>query len=114
MREGQKNKVYKLSKALYGLRQALRAWYAQLNKCLEKLGFIKFPFEHAVYKRREGDQSLIIGVYVDDLLITGTSVSNILKFKKQMSNEFEMSDLGKLSHYLGIEVDQGNGYIKLK
>lgn len=63
-------------------------------------------WEHAVYTRREGDDSLIIGVYVDDLIITDTSVKNILKFKKQMSQEFEMSDLGKLSYYLGIKVDE--------
>ncbi|WCJ34767.1 Retrovirus-related Pol polyprotein from transposon TNT 1-94 [Euphorbia peplus] len=113
-KEGQESKVYRLLKALYGLRQAPRAWYAQLNKCLQKLGFIKCPFEHAVYTRRDGDESLIIGVYVDDLLITGTSVSAIIKFKEQMSKEFDMSDLGKLSYYLGLEVDQGKGYIELK
>lgn len=99
---------------MYELRQAPRAWYAQLNKCLESLGFTKCPVEHAVYTKREGDESLIVGVYVDDLIITGTSVVNIVKFKSQISNEFEMSDLGKLSYYLGIEVVQGDGYIELK
>lgn len=64
--------------------------------------------------KKEGDESLIIGIYVDDLIITGTSVSNIVKFKMQMSKEFEMSDLGKLSYYLGIEVDQEKGCIELK
>lgn len=82
--------------------------------CLEKLGFLKCPLEHAVYTRREGNESLIVGVYVDDLIITGTSVANIMKFKKQMSQAFEMSDLGKLSYYLGIEVEQGPGYIELR
>lgn len=67
-----------------------------------------------MYMKKEGDESLIIGVYVDDLIITGTNVSNIVKFKMQMGKEFEMSDLGKLSYYLGIEVDQGKGYIELK
>ncbi|XP_074351878.1 uncharacterized protein LOC141691029 [Apium graveolens] len=114
VKEGQEEKVYKLFKALYGLRQAPRAWYTQLNKCLEKLGFVKCPFEHAVYTKREGEESLLIGVYVDDLIITGTSVSNIAKFKLQMSKVFEMSDLGKLSYYLSIEVEQGNGFIELK
>ena len=114
VKEGHERKVYKLFKALYGLRQAPRAWYTQLNKCLEKLGFTKCPLEHAVYTKREGDESLIIGVYVDDLIITGTSVANIVKFKNEMSREFEMSDLGKLSYYLGIEVNQGKGYIELK
>ncbi|XP_074352341.1 uncharacterized protein LOC141691504 [Apium graveolens] len=51
--EGHDKKVYRLFKALYGLRQAPGAWYAQLNKCLEKLGFIKCSFEQVVYMRRE-------------------------------------------------------------
>lgn len=106
--------MYKLKKALYGLRQAPRAWYAKLNKCLESLGFTKCPYEHAVYTRRENDEVLIIGVYVDDLLITGSSTSLIKQFKEQMNNNFEMSDLGKLSHYLGIEVKQMNDCIELK
>lgn len=56
----------------------------------------------------------MVGVYVDDLLITGTSVANIEKFKKQMAAEFDMSDMGKLTYYLGIEVEQGKDYIELK
>lgn len=74
-KKGDERKVYRLLKALYGLRQlAPRAWYAQLNKCLLKLGFIKCPNKQAVYTRREGNESLIVGVYVDDLLVTGTKV----------------------------------------
>lgn len=46
-------------------------------------------------------------MYVDDILVTGTKVSDIVKFNQQMAKEFEMSDLGKLSYYLGIEVIQG-------
>lgn len=114
VKEGQEHLVYKLIKALYGLRQAPRAWYAKLSKCLERLGFVKCPFEHAVYTKREGNEALVIGVYVDDLLITGTHVSVINKFKREMSTEFEMSDLGKLSYYLGIEVNQEKDYIELK
>lgn len=113
-KRGEEHKVYRLLKALYGLRQAPRAWYARLRKCLEGLGFEKCPYEHAVYVKREGNECLIIGVYVDDLLVTGTSVENIKRFKEQMCCEFDMSDLGKLSYYLGIEVEQGSGYIELK
>lgn len=104
VKENEEHLVYSLVKALYGLRQAPRAWNAKLKKCLE----------HAVYTKREGNKALIIGVYVDDLLITGTSVETIKSFKKQMSRQFEMSDLGKLSYYLGIEVEQEKNYIKLK
>lgn len=53
-------------------------------------------------------------MYGDDLLITGTSISNIVKFKEQMNKEINMSDLGKLSYCIGIEVYQGNGYIEIK
>lgn len=114
VKAGEEHKVYKLLKALYGLRQAPRTWYARLNRCLENLGFIKCLYELAVYVKREGNESLIVSVYVDDLLITGTNVTNIMRFKKQMSGEFDMSDLGKLSYYQGIEVQQGADYIKLK
>ena len=113
-RRGQEHLVYKLSKALYGLRQAPRAWYAKLNACLVSLGFTRCPYEHAVYTRKNGEDSLVIAVYVDDLLVTGTSVSVIEDFKRQMKLKFEMSDMGKLSYYLGIEVEQGEGYIELK
>lgn len=72
-----------------------------------ELGFVRCPYEHAVYTKKVGDDRLIIGVYVDDLLVTGTSVSVIEEFKDQMNKRFEMSDLGKLAYYLGIEVNQG-------
>lgn len=106
--------VYKLLKALYGLRQAPRAWYTRLNRYLKELGFSKCPYEHAVYTRREGNEFLIVGVYADDLIITGSYVENIKRFKKQMKGEFEMTDLGKLSYYLGIEVSQEKECTQLK
>lgn len=114
VKKGQEKMVYRLLKALYGLRQAPRAWYAKLSSCLENLGFKRCAYEHAVYIRQSKGENLIVGVYVDDLLITGTSVSIIEEFKEQMNHIFEMSDMGRLSYYLGIEVKQGDGYIELK
>lgn len=84
---GKEGFVYKLRKALYGLCQAPRAWYAKLNSFLEKLDFIRCPYEPAVYVRKEHDEMLIIVVYVDDLLITGSSTAMIDKFKKEMSQK---------------------------
>jgi len=75
---------------------------------------LKCASEQAVYKRGAGKATLILGVYVDDLLITGSETQEIEKFKKQMKNEFEMSDLGLLSYYLGIEVEQHEDFITLK
>lgn len=67
-----------------------------------------------MYTKNVGKGMLIIGVYVDDLLVTGASVADITEFKEQMASRFDMSDLGKLTYYLGIEVLQGHGYIQLK
>ncbi|KAG6480401.1 hypothetical protein ZIOFF_063901 [Zingiber officinale] len=82
--------------------------------CLEELGFKKCTQEHAVYIRGEGEASILVGVHVDDLIVTGSSTEKINKFKQQMMTEFEMSDLGLLSYYLGIEVEQHKSRILLR
>lgn len=114
VKEGQENLVYRLFKAIYGLRQVPRAWYAKLNGFLESLGFVRCPYEHAVDTKRVGKESLIIGVYVDDIIVTGTNVKLIKDFKEQMNNKFHMSDMEKLWYYLGIEVKHGVDCIELK
>lgn len=92
-KEGKEHKVYRLLKALYGLRQSPRAWYSRLNRYLKSLGFSRCPYDHAVYTRREGNECLIVAVYVDNLLVTGSMIENIVKFKKQMKAEFDISDI---------------------
>lgn len=99
-------KVLKLKKALYGLKQAPRAWNAKLDQELVKLGFCRSEEEHAVYKRGSGNSLLLLGVYVDDLIICGPDNRKLAEFKQQMSKTFSMSDLGLLSYYLGMEVRQ--------
>ena len=107
-------KVYKLHKALYGLKQAPRAWNTKLNKILQELNFVKCSKEPSVYRRQEEKKLLIVVIYVDDLLVTGSNLELILSFKKDMAGKFEMSDLGKLTYYFGIEVLQGEDGIILK
>ncbi|KAI3510533.1 hypothetical protein L1887_17599 [Cichorium endivia] len=114
MNHDEPRKVYKLSKALYGLRQAPRAWNSRLDKCLKNLGFQRCPQEYAVYTKKKNDKLLIVGVYVDDLIVTGNCSDEVRFFKEQMKQEFEMSDLGSLSYYLGIEVSQREDGITLK
>ncbi|GKA34551.1 zinc finger, CCHC-type containing protein [Tanacetum coccineum] len=70
--QGNSGKVYKLTKALYGLRQAPRAWNVKLDQTLKSLDFKKCNLEQAVYTKRSKTSTLIVGVYVDDLIITGT------------------------------------------
>lgn len=103
-------KVLKLKKALYGLRQAPRAWNAKLDNELLKLVFVRNPLEHVVYRRTGKDGPLLVGVYVDDLVISNSSIES---FKREMMSSFNMSDLGLLSYYLGIQVHQQDGRITL-
>nr|GEY31810.1 ribonuclease H-like domain, reverse transcriptase, RNA-dependent DNA polymerase [Tanacetum cinerariifolium] len=107
-------KVYRLIKALYGLRQAPRAWNIKLDNTLKSLDFKKCALEQAIYTKRSKDSTQLIGIYVDDLIITSTPKKGIDKFKAQIEEKFKMSDLGLLAYYLGIEVTQTNGDISIK
>jgi hypothetical protein len=106
--------VLKLNKALYGLRQALRAWNMWLHRSLKQFGFTRCAQEQAVYTRGKANTIIIVGVYVDDLIVTGKDPVAITAFKQQMMGEFEMSDLGFLTYYLGIEVGQQKAGITIK
>ncbi|KAI3501786.1 hypothetical protein L1887_29807 [Cichorium endivia] len=114
VKKGEETKVYKLSKALYGLRQSPRAWNLKLDETLKNMGFHRCLQENAVYRKTSNEEYIVIAVYVDDLLVTGTSLEFIKQFKKRMATQFEMSDLGELSCYLGIEVSQDVDRIKIK
>jgi hypothetical protein len=103
----------RLHKALYGLRQAPRAWNSRLDIDLHKLGFIKCKTENGLYTRVRSKQRLIVGVYVDDLIIVWESTKEVSLFKAEMKNIFRMSDLGILSYYLGLEVKQDDRGISL-
>jgi hypothetical protein len=106
IKEGEEHKVLKLKKALYGLHQAPRAWNEKVDDTLMSFGFNKCPSEPAIYTRHRGKHQLVVGVYVDDLMVTGSSIDGIKQFKIEMVNAFKMSDLGLLHYYLGIEVRQ--------
>jgi hypothetical protein len=110
---GHEEKVLKLNKALYGLRQAPRAWNVKLDSSLQVKGFTRCASEHGMYTRGAGEARVVVGVYVDDLIITGANSAVVEKFKEEMRQTFRMSDLGLLSFYLGIEVKQGNKCITL-
>ena len=101
--KGRETEVYKLHKALYGLKQAPRAWNKRIDTFLLQIGFMRCTTEYGVYVKGESlSDILIVCLYVDDLLITGKDCSAISTFKQEMKSEFEMSDLGELSYFLGI------------
>ena len=94
VQKGKEGHVLRLMKALYGLKQAPRAWYVKLDSCLSSLGFGRSSGDYAVYVRVAEGANLLVGVYVDDLIVTGARKSHILHFKNQMKELFEMTDLG--------------------
>lgn len=106
-KEGDEEKVYKLKKALYGLKQSPRAWYGRIEAYFNKEGFQKCPFEPTFFvKSTEEGEFLIVSIYVDDLIVTGTSLKLIEEFKALMKSEFDMTDMGEMRYFLGVEVIQ--------
>jgi hypothetical protein len=78
------------------------------------MGFEQSPHEAAVYRRGNGGNILLVGVYVDDLVITNTKDAEVAAFKEEMKANFQMSDLRPLSFYLEIEVHQDDSGITLR
>ncbi|KAK1433672.1 hypothetical protein QVD17_10587 [Tagetes erecta] len=105
--KGSEQKVLKLHKALYGLKQAPRAWFSRIESYFLKEGFKNSEKEHTLFIKKDSNGGiLIVNLYVDDLIYTGNSMIMLQEFKMSMMNEFEMSDLGKMKFFLGIEVMQ--------
>lgn len=104
---GQEDKVYKLKKALYGLKQAPRAWYSKIDSFLRENSFERSENEPTLYiKQRSMHESIIICLYVDDILYMGSSPSLVQDFKSCMMKRFDMIDLGLMHYFLGLEVKQ--------
>jgi len=107
MRRGEEKKVLRLKKALYGLKQAPRAWNERIDTYFKKNGYEQCPYEHALYIKKKGEDVMFIALYVDDLIFTGNNAELIEAFKEVMKKEFEMTDLGLMKYFLGLEVIQG-------
>ena len=95
------------------MRQAPRAWNNKLNQILCELKFEKCSKEPSVYHKTVNGELLVVAVYVYDLFVTSTKTEIIREFKENMATKFDMSDLGKLTYYLGIELCQHENGITL-
>lgn len=98
---------------MYGLRQAPRAWNTKLDGSLHKLRFTLCASEYDMYTHGATASRVVVGVYVDDLIITGANPTDVEAFKEEMRRLYGMSDLGLLSYYLSNEVKQGRNAITL-
>ncbi|GJR27963.1 retrovirus-related pol polyprotein from transposon TNT 1-94 [Tanacetum coccineum] len=100
------NHVYRLKKALYGLKQAPRAWYDKLSSFLIAHGFNKGIIDPTLFTRRHGGDILLVQVYVDDIIFGSTNPDFSKRFANLMKNNFEMSMMGELKFFLGLQVHQ--------
>ncbi|GJZ51969.1 retrovirus-related pol polyprotein from transposon TNT 1-94 [Tanacetum coccineum] len=99
-------KVYHLRKALYGLKQALRAWYDELSNFLMSKGFTKGTIDPTLFTIRYGEDILLVQIYVDDIIFGSTNPKFSKRFEKLMHSRFEMSLMGEMKFFLGLQIHQ--------
>jgi hypothetical protein len=100
--------VYHLNKSLYGIQQAPRAWYAKMDTFLIDTGFSRFHFDPNVYTKKVGIHLIILVLYVDDLILTGSDSKLLNHVKTILKKKFEMIELGFFHYFLGLQVLQTN------
>lgn len=102
----QKKKVCKLNKALYGLKQASRAWNEKFNKFMIHIGFKQCATDQCLYVKKQNGKLVYVLLYVDDILVFCSDMKIIDTIKQLLSKEFEMTDMGKVSTFLGMHIQQ--------
>nr|GFB80375.1 putative ribonuclease H-like domain-containing protein [Tanacetum cinerariifolium] len=100
------HKVYKVEKALYGLHQALGAWYETLSTFLLENGFRKGTIDKALFIKKIKNDILLVQVYVDDIIFGSTKRSLSTEFEQLMHKRFQMSSMGEITFFLGLQVKQ--------
>jgi hypothetical protein len=100
------NRVYKLSKTLYELKQTPRVWYARLKFFLLDHGYMMESVDKTLFTLKYGNDFLLVQIYMDDIIFGGSSHVLVSSFQEMMENEFQMSMMGGLTFFLGIQVKQ--------
>ena len=98
------NKVCHLRRALYGLKQAPRVWFAKFSSTISRLGYMASHYDSTLFLRRTDKGTILLLLYVDDMIITGDDLNGIQELKDFLSQQFEIKDLGHLSYFLGLEI----------
>ncbi|GKC20702.1 putative ribonuclease H-like domain-containing protein, partial [Tanacetum coccineum] len=98
------DRVYKVEKALYGLHQAPRAWYETLSTYLLDNGFQRGQIDKTLFIKRVKGDILLVQVYVDDIIFGSTRKEMCIEFEKMMHKKFQMSFMGELTFFLGLQI----------
>eukprot|EP00253_Pinus_taeda_P012237 PITA_12237 len=105
--------VCRLRKSLYGIKQAPQAWYAKMDIFLLETDFSRCHSDNTIYTKKVGKSLIIFVLYVDDLILTRSDPNLIDHVKSSLKKKLEMTDLGHLHYFLGLQVLQSKEYISL-
>ena len=105
--------VYKLNKSLYGLKQSGRNWNNVLHCFLLDNQFVQSPVDNCMYTKQFGGKLVVILVWVDNIIIAASDIVLMSEAKQMFQERFRMKDLGRLSYFLAIDFEQGDGFVKM-
>ena len=113
--EGKENLVCQLKKSIYGLKQSPRCWNIAIDDYLKQMKFVQTEGDPCLYVSKNGAETVIIAVYVDDILIATKTDERMTEVKAAITDRFDVKDLGELHFFLGVKVvqDQKTGAIWL-
>ncbi|RVX12822.1 Retrovirus-related Pol polyprotein from transposon RE1 [Vitis vinifera] len=106
--EKQCQKVCKLKKSLYGLKQSPRAWFGRFTKSMRAFGYRQSNSDHTLFLKKQHGKITALIIYVNDMVVTGNDPEERKALQNYLSREFEMKDLGPLKYFLGIEVSRSS------
>ena len=101
---GDIEKVCRLRKSLYGLKQSPHVWFGKVNQVVNEFGMQKSKSDHSIFYRNSSSGIILLVVYVDNIIITGSDSKGISSLKSFLQSQFHTKDLGMLRYFLGIEV----------
>jgi hypothetical protein len=98
------NKVCKLQRSIYGLKQASRSWNLRFDEVIKGFGFVQNTKESCIYKKMSGSSGSFLVLSVDDILLIVNDVQMLNSVKEYLNNNFSMKDMGEVAYILGIKI----------
>lgn len=98
------DKVCKLKRSLYGLKQSPRAWFQHFGKVVKSYDYHQSQADHTMfYKHSTKGKFVVLIVYVDDIILTSDDIEKLARLKRKLAEDFEIKDMGALKYFLGME-----------